>query len=66
MKVSWKNKTKQSKKLDDKIPVDLNIAIKYAIPCATSNALVELSWKSFGVIKYQFAMQIMYLLILRC
>ena len=36
-------KKKQSKNLDDNIPVDLNIAIKYAIPCATSNALVELS-----------------------
>ena len=67
MKVSWKNqKKKQSKNLDDSIPVDLNIAIKYAIPCATSNALVELSWKSSGVIKYKFATEIMYLLILRC
>lgn len=48
------------------IPVDFNIAIKYAIPWATSNALVELSWKTSGVIKYQFAMQVVYLLILRC
>jgi hypothetical protein len=33
---------KEEKKLIN-IPVDFNIAIKYAISCATSNAFVELS-----------------------
>jgi hypothetical protein len=59
-------RTKQQKRIKlSNIPVDFNIAIKYAISCATSNAFMELSRETSRVIKYQSAMQIMYLLILR-